>query len=149
VVRTVELTSQQIARRRRYGRLWLITSVVWSLVRTAIVWAALAQYGVHPAVYLLVDLASALVLAWSMPKLVTSLIDKRRRPAIEAGAATLFGYLVPDIYIFMASRHLPVVAIVMLLAVVFVSVAVGVISLRRKVLSGRAARAEAEAAASA
>jgi hypothetical protein len=149
VVRTIPLTSQQIARRRRFGRLWLITSVAWSLVRTAVVWAALGQYGVHPVVYLLIDLASALVLAWSMPKLVTSLIDKRRRQAIEAGLVTLAGYLVPEIYIFAVSSHLPMVAIVMLLAVVVVSVVVGVVSLRRKVLSGRAARAKAEAERSA
>ena len=145
MVRTVELTAHQVARRRRYGRLWLITSVVWSLVRTAIVWAALAQYGVQPVIYLVVDLASALVLAWSMPKLVTSMIDKRHRPALKAGIVTLLGYLVPDIYIFAASSHLPMVAIVMLLMVVYVSVTVGIVSLRRKVLAGRAARAKAEA----
>lgn len=149
MVRPIELTALQIARRRRFSRLWLITSVCWSLLRTAIVWAALAKYGVNPAVYLLVDVGSALVPAWSMPQLVTCCIDRRRRRAIEAGVVTLLGYLVPDIYIFTASSHLPFMAVALLLAVVYVSIAVGVVTLRRKVLAGRVARAKAEAALSA
>ena len=112
-------------------------------------WAALAKYGVNPAVYLLVDVGSALVPAWSMPQLVTCCIDRRRRRAIEAGVVTLLGYLVPDIYIFTASSHLPFMAVALLLAVVYVSIAVGVVTLRRKVLAGRVARAKAEAALSA
>lgn len=138
------LTDVQVARRRLYTRLWAGATIAWTIVRTAVVWATLGDYGVDPWHYLLVDLASAAILAVAMPQLVTSLIDRQRRSASSWGAATFVGYVIPDVYIFSVSDHLPWLAIALLLGVVYVSFAVGVVSVRRKVLAGRAVRAKAE-----
>ena len=138
------LTAHQVARRRLYSRSWACATIAWSIVRSAVVWATLGDYGVDPWHYLLVDLASAAILAVAIPRLVTSLIDRRRRSASSWGAATIVGYVIPDVYIFSVSDHLPWLAIALLLAVIYVSFAIGLVGARRKVLAGRAIRAKAE-----
>ena len=108
------------------------------------VWATLSRYGLDPWTYAAIDLGSAAILAVTTPRLVTSLVDRRRRRGAAWGAVTLLGYSIPDVYIFLSTDRLPIVVLVVLIAVIYVSIAIGGLALRRKVVAARALRAKVD-----
>jgi hypothetical protein len=132
-----------LARRRLLSRTWAGVVVVWSIIRTLIVWAAVGDYGLNPWIYLAIDLASACIDAITTPRMVLSFIDDHHRKAVRWAAISLAAFIVPDAYIFWGTRTLPTKLIVLIMTVIGATLTVGVITVVRKIRSGRAARVAA------
>jgi hypothetical protein len=133
----VQLTPEQLSRRRRLSITWAVVVVAWSLLRAVVVWAALTDYGVNPWAYLIIDLASAGIDAITTPKFVLALIDSKYREATRWGLFTIFAFVIPDIFIFKTTRELPRMAVIIICVVVGVSLAVAVVGVVTKVRAGK------------
>lgn len=137
---------ETLQRRRRLSRTWAIVVVAWSFIRTAIVWAAVGDYGLNPWIYLSLDLASAIVDALSTPRMVLNFIDDRMRKATEWALISLVVFIIPDLYIFLGTRTLPKRIIVVICVIIAATLSIGVLGVTRKVKKGRALKAAALAA---
>ena len=126
--------------------MWALVVIVWSLLRTLIVWAAVGDYGLNPWIYLAIDLVSASTDAITTPRMVLSFVDANYRRAAEWAVISLVAFLVPDIYIFLGTRQLPRSLVLVIVAIIAVTFVGGVLAVVRKV---KAATREREAAAAA
>jgi hypothetical protein len=138
-VKVIHHSAETLRKRQLLSRLWAGAVIVWSVIRTLIVWAALGDYGLNPWVYLGIDLASAAVDAFTTPRMVLRFIDDHYKSAINWGLLSLVAFIVPDIYIFVGTRTLPKKVIVVLVLVIVTMLAIGVFSVVRKVRKGREA----------
>jgi hypothetical protein len=136
----IQHSAETLRKRTMLTRAWAALVIVWSVVRTIIIWAALGSYGFNPWIYLCLDLVCSAIDAYTTPKMVLRFIDDRYRSAVKWGVPTLVGYIVPDIYIFEGTRTLPLKVVVVLCTVIVAMLALAVTAIVRKVRIGRAAR---------
>ncbi len=136
----VQHSAATLRRRKVLSRTWGAVVVAWSLVRTLIVWAALGDYGINPWAYLGIDLASALVDAFTTPRMVLAFIDNQYRAAAKWLMISAAAFVVPDLYIFLGTRTLPWRVVFIILAIILVTATVATVSVVRKVLVGRRER---------
>ncbi|MEI7548823.1 MAG: hypothetical protein WCK21_12330 [Actinomycetota bacterium] len=128
-------------RRRRLSYTWAGIVVTWSFIRTAIVWAAVGDYGLNPWIYLSLDLGSAIVDALSTPRMVLNFIDDHMRKASEWALISLMVFIVPDLYIFLGTRTLPARIVIVIVGIISLTLSVGVYGVIRKIKKGRALKA--------
>ncbi len=129
--------AETLQRRKRLSRTWAGIVVVWSLIRTGIVWAAVGDYGLNPWIYLSLDLSSAIVDAFTTPRMVLSFIDDHFKQAIKWAFISLVAFIVPDLYIFLGTRTLPTRIIVVVCLIIGLTLTIGVIGVVRRVRRGR------------
>ena len=141
----IQHSAETMRKRQVLSRMWAAFVIGWSLIRTVIIWAALADYGFNPWIYVSIDLVCSIIDAFTTPRMVLSFIDNRYKSAILWGAVSLVAFVIPDIYIFVGTRTLPTRVIVILCAVIGSMLAMAVVSVVRKVRAGRAAVAAGEA----
>jgi uncharacterized membrane protein YoaT (DUF817 family) len=132
--------AETLQRRKRLSRAWAGVVVVWSLVRTAIVWAAVGDYGLNPWIYFALDLGAAIVDAFTTPRMVLAFIDDHYRQAVKWALISLTVFIIPDVYIFFGSRHLPKHIIIILCVIIGLTLAIGVYGVVRRIRKGRAER---------
>ncbi len=137
-------SKETLRRRRRLSNTWAGVVVGWSFIRTLLVWAAVGDYGLNPWIYLVIDLSSAVVDAFTTPRMVLNFIDERYRVAASWGLIALVAFIVPDLYIFLGTRTLPTKLIVLISVIIGSTLLVGVIGVTRKVRKGRLDRMAAE-----
>jgi hypothetical protein len=133
---------EQVRRRRRLSRAWALIVLAWAVGRTLVVWAALRDYGIEPWWYLLIDLVCAAIDGVTTPRTVIAIVDARYRRAAAWGAASAVTFVVPDVYIFLSTDHLPRMIVVVVVAVVAVTSTVTVVGVVRKVRAIRRLRTE-------
>ena len=102
----IQHSAQTIRKRQMLTCLWATVVILWSVVRTIIIWAALGSYGFNPWIYLSIDLACSTVDAITTPRMVLYFIDDHYKYAIRWGIVSLVAYVLPDIYIFEGTRTL-------------------------------------------
>ena len=129
--------AETLQRRKRLSRTWAGIVVVWSIIRTVIVWAAVGDYGLNPWIYLALDLGAAVVDAFSTPRMVLSFIDDHFKQAIKWAFISLVAFIVPDLYIFLGTRTLPTRIIVVVCLIIGLTLTVGVIGVVRRIRRGR------------
>ena len=129
--------AETLQRRKRLSRTWAGIVVVWSLIRTVIVWAAVGDYGLNPWIYLSLDLSSAIVDAFTTPRMVLSFIDDHFEQAIKWAFISLVAFIVPDLYIFLGTRTLPTRIIVVVCLIIGLTLTIGVIGVVRRIRRGR------------
>jgi hypothetical protein len=132
---------ETLARRKMLSRTWAAVVVSWSLIRTLIVWAAVGDYGLNPWIYLSIDLVCACIDAVTTPRMVLSFIDDHYKKAVKWALISLAAFIIPDLYIFIGTRHLPKRIIVAVCIVIAITLMVGVTAVVRKIRAGRAAKA--------
>jgi len=132
--------AETLQRRKNLSRTWAGIVVGWSIIRTVIVWAAVGEYGLNPWIYLSLDLGAAIVDAFTTPRMVISFIDDHFKQAFKWAVISLVVFIIPDLYIFLGTRTLPTHIIVVLCLIIGLTLAVGVISVIRKIRKGRAER---------
>jgi nitrate reductase NapE component len=137
----VQHSAETLRKRLLYSRMWAVFVILWSVIRTIIIWAALGGYGFNPWIYLCIDLVCATIDAYTTPKMVLYFIDDHYRLAIKWGIVSLVAFLIPDIYIFAGTRTLPTRIIVILCAIISSMMALAVVTIVRKIRKGRAERA--------
>jgi hypothetical protein len=133
----VQHSAATLRRRKVLSRTWAIVVVAWSLLRTLIVWAALGEYGINPWIYLSIDLASAVVDAYTTPRMVLAFIDNQYKTAAKWLLISAVAFVIPDLYIFLGTRTMPMRVIVIILSIIAITTLVAVISVVRKVVAGR------------
>ena len=142
----IQHSAETMRKRQMLSRAWAAVVIVWAVVRTIVIWAALGDYGFNPWIYLAIDLVCATTDAITTPRMVLYFIDDNYRFAIRWGIISLVAFVIPDIYIFVGTRTLPTRVIVVLCGVIVAMTSLAVISIVRKIRKGRAERALLEAA---
>jgi hypothetical protein len=142
----IQHSAETLRKRQVLSRVWASVVILWAVVRTIIIWAALGDYGFNPWIYLSIDLVCATTDAITTPRMVLYFIDDNYRLAIRWGIISLAAFVIPDIYIFVGTRTLPTRIIVVLCAIILAMTALAVVSIVRKIRKGRAQRAMLEAA---
>ncbi|HEY7625853.1 MAG TPA: hypothetical protein VH761_02255 [Ilumatobacteraceae bacterium] len=145
----IQHTAERLRKRQMMTRVWAAVVIAWSIIRTIIIWAALGDYGFNPWIYLCIDLVCSTIDAVTTPRMVLGFIDDRYRLAMKWGVVSLVAYVVPDVYIFVGTRTLPLKVIVILCTIITAMLCLAVLTVTRKVRAGRAARAHLAAAAAA
>ena len=141
----IEHSAETLRKRLLFSRLWRVIVILWSVVRTIIIWAALRGYGFNPWIYLCIDLVCSAADSCTTPRLVMRFVDDRYRSAIKWGSLSLVAYVVPDIYIFAGTRTLPKKVIVVLSLVIIAMLGLAVVTVVSKIRKGRALKVELEA----
>jgi hypothetical protein len=141
----IQHSAETIRKRQMLSRAWAAAVILWAVIRTAIIWAALGDYGFNPWIYLCIDLVCATTDAITTPRMVLYFIDDNYRLAIKWGVISLVAFVIPDIYIFVGTRTLPTRVILVLCAVILAMTCLAVVSIVRKIRKGRAERALLEA----
>lgn len=136
----IQHTAETLRKRQLLSRVWAGVVIAWSVTRTIIIWAALGTYGFNPWIYLGIDLVCSTIDALTTPRMVLRFIDDRYKSATKWGVISLVAYIIPDVYIFVGTRTLPKKVIVILCAVIFTMLGLAVMTVVRKVRTGRAAR---------
>lgn len=144
-VTAVQHSAATLRRRKTLSRTWAVVVVVWSLIRTAIVWALLGEYGINPWIYLSIDLVSAGIDAYSTPRMVLAFIDDEHRQAAKWLGVSAVAFVIPDMYIFLGTRVLPKKIIFVVCAIILTTTTVAVIGVVRKIRTGRKLRQAAAA----
>ena len=138
----VQHDAATLRRRKVLSRTWGVIVVTWSLARALIVWAALGEYGINPWAYLAIDLASAFVDAYTTPRMVLAFIDNQYRAAAKWLLFSAGAFIVPDLYLFLGTRHMPRRVILVIVVIISVTATVAAVSVVRKVRAGRREREE-------
>ena len=133
-------SDETLRRRQRLSYTWAALVLAWAFIRTALVWAAVGDYGLNPWIYLAIDLVSATVSAISTPRMVLSFIDEHYVQAVGWAVIALVAFIIPDVYIFLGTRELPTGLIVIICVVIGVTLLASVIGVLRKIHKGRAGR---------
>ena len=143
----IQHSAETMRKRQTLCRAWAAVVILWAVIRTIVIWAALGDYGFNPWIYLCIDLVCATTDAITTPRMVLYFIDDNYRLAIRWGIISLVAFVIPDVYIFVGTRTLPTRVIVVLCGVILAMTSLAVLSIVRKIRKGRAERALLEAAA--
>lgn len=93
--------------RRKGVRIWISIVLAWSIARSIVVAKVFAEYGLNPQLYFAIDFLSSIPYAYASAQSLLTYIDKKRFQSIAWGLVTVVAFYLPDIYIVIASRHVP------------------------------------------
>lgn len=130
------------AKRRLLERLWVIVVILYGAGRAFVVWKALGKYGVNPWLYLALDISSSWPYGVATARVVTSVIDRDFSRARTWGVIAAITFLLPDLYILAAARHVPTEVYVIFISIISLLALLAIISLFIKIRNGRKARHE-------
>lgn len=88
-------------------RTWIFLVLTWAIIRTIVVKDFFSEYGIHPWIYLSIDLLSSIPYAHYSANLVISYLDKNWITTRKNFYFTAIFFYIPDIYIFTAANRIP------------------------------------------
>lgn len=88
-------------------RTWIFLVLAWAIIRTILVRDFFSAYGIHPWIYLSIDLLSSVPYAHYSANLVISYLDKEWANTRKNFLLTTIFFYIPDIYIFAAAKRIP------------------------------------------
>ena len=109
--------------------MWILVSVLYGGVRTAIVWRYLRKYGVNPYLFGVIEFSTAAVYGLSSARVIGAVIDRNRRKMGIWAAAAFFSFFAPDAFVFLSAGAMPAGLIEVLVTIVAFTTIVGVVSL--------------------
>jgi len=118
-------------------RTWFFLVLAWALIRTIAVKDFFSAYGIHPWMYLLIDLLSSIPYAHYSANLVISYLDKKWDNARKNFLLTAVFFYVPDIYIFTAANKIPKPLLIGFVVSVLVFSTIATIGIVKKIKDGR------------
>ena len=127
-------------------RLWIGATVVWALVRIALAKHYLESFGLHVVRFSLIEVASTALFAYSSARLLTAIWDRRGTSEIEWAIPTVVGLVLPDVFVFATTRHVPHRTFKGLVLFVALSAILGVVAFLRELRHGPMPLTEAEMA---
>lgn len=102
-----------------FGRAWIAGVVAYALVRAAIVWPTLGDYGVSPLLFLLIDVGTAWPYAYAQVRIVQAIRGGQWAQVQGWGFVALASFLAPYAYIVGAgSGELPLLAYIIVATLV-------------------------------
>jgi hypothetical protein len=127
----------EILRTTGAKRTWFFLVLAWALIRTIAVKDFFSAYGIHPWIYLLIDLLSSIPYAHYSANLVISYLDKEWDNARKNFFLTAIFFYVPDIYIFTAANKIPKPLLIGFVVSVLVFSTIATIGIVKKIKDGR------------
>jgi hypothetical protein len=127
----------EILRTTGAKRTWFFLVLAWALIRTIAVKDFFSAYGIHPYIYLLIDLLSSIPYAHYSANLVISYLDKKWDHARKNFLLTAIFFYVPDIYIFTAANKIPKPLLIGFIVSVLVFSTIAIVGIVRRIKDGR------------
>ena len=118
-------------------RTWIFLVLTWAIIRTIVVKDFFSEYGIHPWIYLSIDLLSSIPYAHYSANLVISYLDKNWITTRKNFFLTAIFFYIPDIYIFTASNRIPKQLLIGFVISVLIFSAIATAGIWRKIKDGR------------
>lgn len=118
-------------------RTWIFLVLTWAIIRTIVVKDFFSEYGIHPWIYLSIDLLSSIPYAHYSANLVISYLDKNWVTTRKNFFLTAIFFYIPDIYIFTAANRIPKQLLAGFVISVLIFSAVATAGIWRKIKDGR------------
>ena len=118
-------------------RTWFFLVLAWALIRTIAVKDFFSAYGIHPWIYLVIDLLSSIPYAHYSANLVISYLDKKWDNARINFFLTAIFFYVPDIYIFTAANKIPRPLLIGFIVSVLIFSTIAIVGIVRRIKDGR------------
>ena len=96
-----------------------------------------SAYGIHPWIYLAIDLLSSIPYAHYSANLVISYLDKKWDNARINFLLTAIFFYVPDIYIFTAANKIPRPLLIGFIVSVLIFSTIAIVGIVRRIKDGR------------
>lgn len=124
-------------RTARAKQTWLFLVIAWAIIRTIAVKDFFSAYGIHPWIYLVIDLISSIPYAHFSANLLISFLDIHWESLTKNFLFTTIFFYVPDLYIFTAARRIPNQLLIgFIISVLFFS-AIAILGFIKKIRDGR------------
>lgn len=123
--------------RSKLERLWILTSVAYGGLRTAIVWRYLKEYGVNVYAFGVVEFSTAAVYGLSSARIVGAVVDKNKTGMVRWSPIAIMSFFAPDAFVFLSAGEMPSSLLEVLISVVVGTTILGVISLVSQVRKAR------------
>ena len=132
-----DVAPDRTSRRRKLELSWIIGVVAFVIVRFAIAYSALNEYGLTVWIFGILDIVTAVPYAIGTARLVTSLVDKDVQAAARWGIVACISFLAPYVWVAWAGRdgEFP--------TAVYITIAVLVVCLGTNAIVGVAKRVRA------
>ena len=118
-------------------RTWFFLVLAWALIRTIAVKDFFSAYGIHPWIYLVIDLLSSIPYAHYSANLVISYLDKKWDNSRKYFLLTAIFFYVPDIYIFTAANKIPKPLLIGFIVSVLIFSTIAIVGIVRRIKDGR------------
>jgi len=118
-------------------RTWIFLVLTWAIIRTIVVKDFFSEYGIHPWIYLSIDLLSSIPYAHYSANLVISYLDKNWVTTRKNFFLTTIFFYIPDIYIFTAANRIPKQLLTGFAISVLIFSAIATAGIWRKIKDGR------------
>jgi choline-glycine betaine transporter len=128
---------RRAAIRRRLEHAWFLVVVVYALIRIFLADKFLAKYGLPIKPFAVVEIMSSMVYALASARFIGALVDNNNRKAGFFGLCTLVGFGAPDVFVILASDHIPRSIYVVLALIVVGTTVYTVRELRAKMRKAR------------
>ncbi|MGI9606607.1 MAG: hypothetical protein ACR2P0_10755 [Acidimicrobiales bacterium] len=117
-----------------FSRAWIVAVTAYAVVRALLAWPTLGQYGVNPAIFLIIDIATAPPYAMGQVGIVSGFRSKQWGQVQFWAVVVLVTFLAPYVYIVVAGREeLPLIAYIVLAILVVVFGTASVLRMRSQV----------------
>jgi hypothetical protein len=113
-------------------RAWFGAVMVWSVVRIIFADVFFAKYGVNIWIFAAVEAFSAPLFARSTAKMAISLSVHQLRDSFLWGTLTLMSFAAPDIYLLTAGKHIPLLAYLVVIAMMVIAATISIIGVTHK-----------------
>jgi len=120
-----------------WTRVWIVASIAYGGLRTALVWRFLHQYGVNVWVFGVIEIFASAAYGLSSARVVTHLLARHRLQLRRWGVLALVSYAAPDVYVFASAGTLPGSYFDVLIGIVLVTAVVTAIGIVGQVRKGR------------
>ena len=118
-------------------RTWIFLVLTWAIIRTIVVKDFFSEYGIHPWIYLSIDLLSSIPYAHYSANLVISYLDKNWVTTRKNFFLTTIFFYIPDIYIFTAANRIPKQLLTAFVISVLIFSAIAGYGILKKIKDGR------------
>ena len=118
-------------------RTWIFLVLTWAIIRTIVVKDFFSEYGIHPWIYLSIDLLSSIPYAHYSANLVISYLDKNWITTRKNFFFTAIFFYIPDIYIFTAANRIPKQLLTAFVISVLIFSAIAGYGILKKIKDGR------------
>ena len=118
-------------------RTWIFLVLTWAIIRTIVVKDFFSEYGIHPWIYLSIDLLSSIPYAHYSANLVISYLDKNWVTTRKNFFFTAIFFYIPDIYIFTAANRIPKQLLTAFVISVLIFSAIAGYGILKKIKDGR------------
>ncbi len=125
------------SRSTTWSRVWIVASIAYGGLRTALVWRFLHQFGVNVWVFGVIELIASAVYGLSSARVVTHLLARNWSELRKWGLLAVISYAAPDVYVFVSAGTLPGSYLDVLIGIVLVTAALTVIGIVGEVRRGR------------